>query len=109
MNIQEALKTNLPFKRKDWKQFHNTLPVKSIIVGNYNTFTETTFAITKEDILAEDWEVLNKKVEVSKEQLLEVYKMGMNRQSDPPLAGDFFKQHVKDNTKLDLFLEELGF
>lgn len=57
MTIQEALKSGLPFRRPDFKEW---FVVKG---GNYQTVPSdgrNYSEIGPEDILANDWEVLNK-------------------------------------------------
>jgi hypothetical protein len=101
MNIQEALLTKLPFKRKDWTKFHNTLPVTSVVIGQGNRYTETTHSISIEDILANDWEVLEDKIPLTKQQVLHAFVLGRK-------AGPAF-EYTGEVSELEQYLEKLGF
>lgn len=52
MTLQDAIKTGEPFKRKDWETW--VLPRSYCI---FHKIEKHTTYLTKEDALAEDWEV----------------------------------------------------
>ena len=61
MTIQEAIKTGKPFKRKGWNFYLECQ--KSNYSGNlcfYLQCTRTAYTLSGDDILADDWEVLEK-------------------------------------------------
>jgi hypothetical protein len=71
MTIQEAIKSGRRFRRKGWGMWYVWSETHRPTLSDEN---QNTFDIILEDLLAEDWEVEGLKVEVTHEQLCQIYK-----------------------------------
>jgi hypothetical protein len=83
MKYYEAMSTGRPFKRKDWHGY-----VTGLIQGEHIDNTSAgciiywvddsphgiRHAVNVEELLADDWEVKEKEVMITKSQLLEIFK-----------------------------------
>lgn len=68
MNILEALKSERPIKRPEWP--------------GYRMIGESPHGIVRvEDILADDWQVLEETIEITLAQLIEAFKQAQKIQA----------------------------
>lgn len=63
MNLIDAIKSGKRFKRREWSEY---------IELKYGI--DTYIAYSAESIIAEDWEVEEKKIEITESQLLEAWQ-----------------------------------
>ena len=93
MNIIEAVKSGKPFRRKDWDKTVRTFP--------NNEDRAMMYQIGKHDILADDWEIKEEKIELTKDQIKKALMDNVRH-----------KQDLADLTviiALDKIFKQLGF
>lgn len=62
MTLIEAVRSGKPFRRKCWSQGYHVLDIYK------------TIACSLEDILADDWEIQEEKIEITERQLRRIYQ-----------------------------------
>ena len=68
MNIVDAMKSGKTVKRKPWNRFGH--------IEYFDRFTFTnnhTTLLEKEDVIADDWEIEEQKVEITKSQFIQAW------------------------------------
>lgn len=110
MNIIEAILTGRPIRRLNKDRWASRAPISfaNTIEGYFNPdYFLSTYQLTKEDILANDWEVEEERVEITKSQLVEMYQLGLSHGYGMPDPN-----YTLDNRRLTEYiskLAELGF
>ena len=90
MNIVDAMKSGKTVKRKPWNRFGH--------IEYFDRFTFTnnhTTLLEKEDVIADDWEIEEQKVEVTKNQIRDLLNKYWN--------------NVDVQVGRELILKDLGF
>lgn len=69
MKIQDAIASGKRFKRKDWAKFDFLAIEQERVLDD----SRVPYSLGKSDILADDWEIEEKKVEITESQLREAW------------------------------------
>lgn len=99
MNIIEAIKSGKPFKRKD----SEGLMTFAYFITIYLPTNKNHVSRIKEDLIADDYEVEEEKVEVTKELALRILRDALER-----MDGHYETRPQKKSVEVR-FLKELGF
>lgn len=103
MNLIEAVKSGKRFRRNGWEAWHLDGNVYYSTVhglfGGTKAFTDGKwFSLMKADILADDWEIEEKRVEVTRSQVIEVLRS----------VFDDSAQGVREEVLIDMVCIRLG-
>lgn len=97
MKLEEAIKSGKPFRRLDCDSY--------IECDSYGMFSWSNgfmgiVRLDKEDVLADDWEIEEEKLELTKEEIKEAYII---------TNLELYGQRIDTNTFYKAFIEKLGF